>query len=46
MVVVRDTHVPACKRPVEWSLGFSGWENQALFDFNDRPLPAMSEFKP
>jgi arabinogalactan endo-1,4-beta-galactosidase len=24
----------------------NAWENQALFDFDDRPLPAMSEFKP
>jgi arabinogalactan endo-1,4-beta-galactosidase len=24
----------------------NGWENQALFDFNDRPLPAMREFRP
>lgn len=24
----------------------NAWENQALFDFNDRPLPAMDEFRP
>lgn len=24
----------------------NAWENQALFGFDDRPLPAMSEFKP
>jgi arabinogalactan endo-1,4-beta-galactosidase len=24
----------------------NAWENQALFDFDDRPLPAMSEFRP
>lgn len=24
----------------------NAWENQALFDFDDRPLPAMDEFKP
>ncbi len=24
----------------------NAWENQALFDFDDRPLPAMNEFKP
>jgi arabinogalactan endo-1,4-beta-galactosidase len=24
----------------------NAWENQALFDFDDRPLPAMDEFRP
>lgn len=24
----------------------NAWENQALFDFDDRPLPALKEFKP
>ena len=24
----------------------NAWENQALFDFRDRPLPALNEFKP
>ena len=24
----------------------NAWENQALFDFEDRPLPAMDEFRP
>lgn len=24
----------------------NNWENQALFDFDSRPLPAMSEFRP
>ena len=24
----------------------NAWENQALFDFNDRPLPAMDELRP
>ena len=24
----------------------NAWENQALFDFDDRPLPAMREFRP
>ena len=24
----------------------NAWENQALFDFNDRPLPAMDDFVP
>jgi arabinogalactan endo-1,4-beta-galactosidase len=24
----------------------NGWENQALFDFDGRPLPALSKFRP
>lgn len=24
----------------------NAWENQALFDFDDKPVPAMHEFKP
>jgi arabinogalactan endo-1,4-beta-galactosidase len=24
----------------------NAWENQALFDYNDRPLPAMNDFRP
>ncbi len=31
--------------PTDPSSG-NAWENQALFDFNDKPLPAMREFKP
>jgi len=23
----------------------NAWENQALFDFDDKPVPAMREFK-
>lgn len=23
----------------------NAWENQAMFDFNDLPLPALAEFK-
>lgn len=31
--------------PVDPSSG-NGWENQALWDFNQRPLPAMDDFRP
>jgi arabinogalactan endo-1,4-beta-galactosidase len=31
--------------PTEPSSG-NAWENQALFDFNDRALPALNEFRP
>jgi arabinogalactan endo-1,4-beta-galactosidase len=31
--------------PADPSSG-NAWENQALFDFDDRALPAMNEFKP
>ena len=31
--------------PTDPSSG-NAWENQALFDFNDRPLPALFQFKP
>ena len=31
--------------PTDPSSG-NAWENQALFDFNDQPVPALHEFKP
>ncbi|RPJ28319.1 MAG: arabinogalactan endo-1,4-beta-galactosidase [Chloroflexi bacterium] len=31
--------------PTDPSSG-NAWENQALFDFDDRPVPALNEFKP
>jgi arabinogalactan endo-1,4-beta-galactosidase len=31
--------------PTDPSSG-NAWENQALFDFNDMPLPALNEFRP
>jgi arabinogalactan endo-1,4-beta-galactosidase len=31
--------------PADPSSG-NAWENQALFDFNYRPLPAMDRFRP
>jgi arabinogalactan endo-1,4-beta-galactosidase len=24
----------------------NGWENQAFFDFDDEPLPALNDFRP
>jgi arabinogalactan endo-1,4-beta-galactosidase len=30
--------------PADPSSG-NAWENQALFDFNDMPLPALNEFR-
>jgi arabinogalactan endo-1,4-beta-galactosidase len=30
--------------PTDPSSG-NGWENQALFNFNDEPLPALLEFQ-